>query len=85
MIPASNSSSKAIMDLFRSSVLRAFLSSFQWYRIWYGGRWEYWQVEDALASFVWFAVGIDECWPAYRPLSSSGTPVIENWPAEGAK
>jgi hypothetical protein len=82
MKPISNSNSKVVVNLFRSFGLRAFLSSFRWYRIWYGGRWEYWRVEDGLVSFVWFAVSNGECWPTHRPLASSGTPVVENWPAK---
>lgn len=55
------------------------LSRFQWYRKWYGGRWEYWYIELCY-SFVWIRRDPGHYYPTHYPCSGRGTPIIEDWP-----
>jgi len=67
------------MKLFRAFPFRHWLARFQWYRRWYGGRWEYHYIEIC-ASFMWLDCTPPRIWPAYRQPCSRGTPLIEDWP-----
>ncbi len=50
------------------------LCKFQWYRKWYGGLWINWYIEECYGD-IWFNnIGI-----ADRPMSSRGTPIIEDY------
>lgn len=68
------------------SICRAFwfkhqLSRFQWYRRWYGGRWERHWI-DICGSYIWLDMDDDPArqWPAYRQPCSFGAPTIEDHP-----
>lgn len=52
------------------------LSKFQWYRKWYGGRWELWYIDECMAD-IWFHE--KSLYNGQRPMSSRGTPVIEDY------
>lgn len=67
------------MSIFRSFFFRYFLGQhFQWYRRWYGGRWECHWIEIC-GSFIWLDMAPGNAWPEYRPPCSFGTPVIEDY------
>lgn len=63
----------------RLSLVRVHLSRFQWYRKWYGGRWEYWFVEMCMSA-MWLNMRRTYCWPEHGPCSGRGTPIIEDYP-----
>lgn len=65
--------------LLRSFWPKYWLCDFQWYRRWYGGRWENWYIEIC-ASFMWLDVDRNRCWPEYRQPCARGTPLIEDYP-----
>lgn len=52
------------------------LSKFQWYRKWYGGRWERWYIE-VCHSDIWFHE--KSLYKGQRPCSARGTPIIEDY------
>jgi hypothetical protein len=75
------------MKIFRAFVFKHFLGQrFQWYRRWYGGRWERHWI-DICGSFIWLDMSTNPArqWPAYRQPCSRGTPEIEDWPAHAAR
>jgi hypothetical protein len=68
-----------IRTFFMLSWFRYFLGQrFQWYRRWYGGRWEYHYI-DLCKSSMWLDMRPDRKWPDYRQPCSVGTPVIEDY------
>lgn len=67
------------MNLFRLFFFQCRLSRFQWYRRWYGGRWERHFI-DACLAFIWLPMTPPRIWPAYRQPCSIGTPTIEDYP-----
>lgn len=70
--------------LFRMFWFKHFLGSYQWYRKWYGGRWERHWI-DICGAFIWLDVEPDKHWPFYRQPCSFGTPTIEDWPTKDFK
>lgn len=65
----------------RWSTFRFSLSRFQWYRKWYGGRWERWYIEMC-HSVMWLNMRRDRCYPEFVPCSGRCTPTIEDYPDE---
>lgn len=64
--------------------IRWFLGQhFQWYRRWYGGRWEQHWI-DICGAYIWLEMRPDPKyqWPAYRQPCSYGTPLIEDYPVK---
>ena len=55
------------------------LSDYQWYRKWYGGRWEYHDITICHAQ-MWLEMRQDKCWPEYIQPCSLGVPIIEDYP-----
>jgi hypothetical protein len=55
---------------------------FQWYRRWFGGRWELWWI-DICCSFIWLDIRPDRKWPEHREPCSIGRPFIEDYPIKG--
>ena len=71
------------MSLFRAFWFKHFLGQrFQWYRRWFGGRWERHWI-DICGSFIWLDMHRDRKWPEYRQPCSFGTPEIEDYPVGG--
>lgn len=66
------------MNILRGVWFKIFLSGFQWYRKWYGGRWEYYYIEICHGS-LWLDMKPDRKWPNYRQPCSRGIPLIEDW------
>lgn len=69
------------MSFFRAFFFKYHLARFQWYRRWYGGRWEYHFIDICRAS-MWLDMHPARCWPAYRQPCSVGSPVIEDYPVK---
>ena len=69
------------MKPFRAFFFKSNLSRFQWYRRWYGGRWERHWI-DICGSFIWLNMRPGRCWPDYRQPCSHGTPTIEDYPCK---
>ena len=70
------------VKFFRSFPLRYWLGQrFQWYRRWYGGRWERHWI-DVCGGFIWLEMHPERCWPEYRQPCSRGTPTIEDYPRD---
>ena len=70
------------MNIFRSSEFKHFLGQkFQWYRRWFGGRWERHYI-DICHSFIWLDMRQDRKYPEYRQPCSFGTPQIEDYPVK---
>lgn len=69
--------------LFRAFWFQHFLGRFQWYRRWYGGRWENHWI-DICGSFIWLPMSNapERQWPAYRQPCSFGAPLIEDYPVK---
>ena len=65
--------------LFRSKFFRCSLSQYQWYRKFYGGRWEYHYI-GICNSAMWLEMKPPRVWPDYVQPCSHGTPTIEDWP-----
>jgi hypothetical protein len=55
------------------------LCGFQWYRRWYGGRWEYHWIDICYCA-MWLDMRRPNVWPEYRQPCSLGTPIIEDYP-----
>ncbi|WP_431512582.1 hypothetical protein [Variovorax sp. DAIF25] len=68
-----------LTKLFRSFWFKHSFARFQWYRRWYGGRWERHWI-DICGSCMWLDMHPERCWPAYRQPCSFGTPEIEDYP-----
>lgn len=68
-----------VRKICRSVTVRIWLDRFQWYRKWYGGRWEYHWI-DICYSAMWLPMTRPNVWPDYRQPCSHGTPIIEDWP-----
>ena len=68
-----------LTKLFRSFWFKHPLARFQWYRRWYGGRWERHWI-DICGSCMWLDMHPERCWPAYRQPCSFGTPENEDYP-----
>lgn len=67
------------MNLLRMKFLKYQLSRFEWYRKWYGGRWENHYI-DICHSDIWFDIDDpSKMWPKYKKPCSKGTPKIEDW------
>lgn len=69
--------------LFRLFWFKHLLGRFQWYRRWYGGRWERHWI-DVCGGYIWMDKQPDRCWPTYRQPCSFGTPEIEDHPTREA-
>lgn len=67
--------------LFKSFWLKHYLSRWQWYRKWHGGRWEYHWI-DIYYGAMWLHMTPPRVWPDYVQPCSHGTPIIEDWPNE---
>jgi hypothetical protein len=69
------------MSIFRMFWFEYLLKRFQWYRRWYGGRWEYHWI-DICGTAMWLPMSNNPArqWPAYRQPCSFGAPIIEDWP-----
>ena len=72
-------SSALVRRIGRSFWMRYLLSKYQWYRRWYGGRWEYHWI-SVTTSAMWLEMQPGKCWPEYRQPCSMGTPIVEDWP-----
>lgn len=68
-----------VRRVFMSFWMKHFLSKYQWYRRWHGGRWENHWI-DICGSFIWLDMRKDRCWPEYRQPCSFVTPIIEDYP-----
>jgi len=67
-------------SMLRSFWVKHYLGqNFQWYRRWYGGRWERHFI-DVCCSFIWLDMHPDRKWPEYRQPCSIGRPTIEDHP-----
>lgn len=69
------------MNIFRASWFRFHLGQrFQWYRRWFGGRWELHWI-DICGAYIWLPMSSDpqRQWPAYRQPCSVGAPIIEDY------
>ena len=66
------------MKIFRTFWIKHWFSRYQWYRRWYGGRWEYHWI-DICCSAMWLEMTPPRIWPAYRQPCSVGTPIVEDW------
>ena len=60
------------------------LCNYQWYRRWFGGRWEYHWI-DICCKAMWLDMHRDRCWPEWRQPCSHGTPIIEDYPTPNAE
>lgn len=69
---------KLFNKAFRSFWIMHHLSKYQWYRKWYGGRWEYHCI-DICHGFLWLHMTPPNVWPDYRQPCSVGAPVVEDW------
>ena len=73
---------KKMFNLFnkvaKSFPLKHYLSNYQWYRKWYGGRWEKHYIEIC-ASSMWLDMKPPKVWPDYIQPCSRGTPEIEDY------
>lgn len=72
------------MSLFRRFWFMYVLGQrFQWYRRWYGGRWELHFI-DICNSDIWLSMSSNPLrqWPAYRQPCSVGYPLIEDYPVK---
>lgn len=67
------------MTIFRRTLFKLIFSRWQWYRRWYGGRWEYHFI-DICHSSMWLDMAPNKHWPDYREPCSHGTPTIEDYP-----
>jgi hypothetical protein len=70
------------MNFFRAFWFQHLLGQhFQWYRRWYGGRWERHAI-DICRSYIWLPMSNNpgRQWPAYRQPCSVGAPLIEDYP-----
>jgi hypothetical protein len=67
-----------IRKLFSSLWFKCHFSKYQWYRKWYGGRWEKHWIHIC-ASSMWLAMTPPRVWPEWRQPCSHGTPEIEDW------
>jgi len=65
-------------NLFRSFWFEYYLKDFQWYRRWYGGRWEYHFI-DICGKSMWLSMHPKRKWPDYRQPCSVGTPIVEDY------
>ena len=65
--------------LFRSFWFKYWLCRFQWYRRWYGGRWEHHWI-DICDCAMWLDMHHDRKWPEWVQPCSSGIPIIEDYP-----
>jgi hypothetical protein len=71
-----------MMGFFRRFWFQHILGQrFQWYRRWYGGRWERHFIPICRA-YIWLPMANDQArqWPAYRQPCSLGCPTIEDHP-----
>ncbi len=69
------------MKIFRAFWFKYYLGQhFQWYRRWYGGRWERHFI-DVCHTHIWLDMRKDRCWPDYRQPCSVGEPIIEHYPS----
>ena len=68
----------AILDFLR---IECGLNKYQWFRRWYGGRWERHFI-DVCMTFIWLPMDQKRKWPAYRQPCSIGTPIIEDYPVK---
>lgn len=71
-----------IKSFFRMFWFKYALSRYQWYRRWYGGRWEYHYI-DVCKSSMWLDMTPPRIWPEWRQPCSFGTPKVEDWPLPG--
>lgn len=69
--------------LFRTFWLRHWLCRHQWYRRWYGGRWEFHWI-DVCGAAMWLEMTPPNCWPEYRQPCSVGAPIVEDWPVRAS-
>ena len=61
---------------FRGHFWRVMLSNRQWYRRWYGGRWERWNVDYPVCSLIWHW----DCVEGERPGPlCRGRPTVEDY------
>ena len=67
-----------MMNLFRLFWFKHLLGNFQWYRKWYGGRWEFHYI-DVCHSSMWLDMHPDRKWPEWVQPCSHGTPIVEDW------
>ena len=65
--------------LFKKFFFRHLFAKYQWYRKWYGGRWEYHFIHVCGAS-MWLDMTRPRVWPKWVQPCSHGTPIIEDWP-----
>jgi len=68
------------MNIFRAFFFSHPLRRFQWYRRWYGGRWERHFI-DVCRAHLWLPMHPDRKWPKYRQPCSVGIHIVEDWPA----
>ena len=66
------------MKVFRLFWFKYFLCRYQWYRKWFGGRWENHYIE-LCKSDMWLDMHPDRKWPEYVQPCSRGTPIVEDW------
>jgi len=64
--------------LFRRFFFKHWLCKYQWYRKWYGGRWEYHFIHICCGS-MWLDMTPPRVWPDYVQPCSMGAPKIEDW------
>lgn len=57
------------------------LSGRQWYRRYYGGRWELHAI-DICHAYIWLPMRQDRKWPEYRQPCSVHMARIEDWPVK---
>lgn len=72
---------KLVVRVGRSFWPRYIFSRYQWYRRWFGGRWEYHWI-TVTSSAMWLEMEPGKCWPEYRQPCSMGTPIIEDYPVK---
>lgn len=69
------------MNLFRTWLFKYLLGRYQWYRRWFGGRWEHHWI-DICGNSMWLDMHPERKWPEWRQPCSHGTPTIEDYPVK---
>jgi len=66
------------MYIFRSRLFIIFLSEYQWYRKWYGGRWERHWI-SVCSSAMWINMKPPIVWQEWISPGSFETLKVEDW------